>query len=246
MEFVSDSVAMVDGIDMKRKFKGITLPEILITFATVGFIAALLIPAIKQIIPNKNKIMFQKAYAIIERIVSELISDDGLYPDDLASPGLANTSPVWENGVNYHGATKFCQLFAAKLNIGGKTNCIYGYDFTTNDGITWDLPEDVFTPHSTEPIIVDVTGGTTKTSNINPNCTYDPTTCPNPDQFVINVAKNGVVSVSGYEELKYLGADPDFQPFPTCIGNQTLVNRVCIDPICTGGQKVVNGVCKGH
>lgn len=231
---------------MKKKIKGVTLPEILITLGTIAFVAALLIPAIKQMIPDRSKVMFEKAYGITERIVSDLVNDDGLYPDDLASPGLTNTAEVWRNGVNYHGTTKFCQLFVSDLNIASTASCVDGYDFQTNDGITWDLPEASFTPHSSQPIIIDVSGGTTKTSGINPNCFYDPVTCPRPDQFVINVAKNGVISVSGSKEMEYLGADSNFTPLPTCIGDQTLVDRQCVDPICANGKTPVNGVCRGH
>ena len=61
--------------------------------------------------------MFKKAYYIAERIVYELVNDDDLYPskEGLYS-GLDNTTEANYNGTTYSGNTKFCSLFAHKVN----------------------------------------------------------------------------------------------------------------------------------
>jgi len=207
---------------------GFTLAEIMVTIVLTGVLAAILIPAITRLEPNKNKIMFKKAYATAETVISELLNDDGLYPIDTINTGtneligLRNTTTATYNGVLYATTTttrpfKFCELFVAKVNVLGTTNCTAaGYDFTTSDGIVWDLPIDEYANNGdSKTIKVDVIGGTTVVTTKSPNCscaatppaTCDTTGCPNPDQFIINVTNNGKISLTGTKELEYIGSD---------------------------------------
>lgn len=131
----------------KQFHKGFTLAELMVCLALISIIATLMMPAISKLKPNKNKIMFKKAYSITERVVSELIDDNDLYPtgdeyqgfdnttevsiggqyvdkavaDSTAAGSEAGTSTVPMlpyKGVTYSGNDKFCGLFGSKLDLG--------------------------------------------------------------------------------------------------------------------------------
>lgn len=92
-------------------------------------------------------------------------------------------------------------------------------NFMTTDGITWHLPTTVaagYTTVFTDPndtpapttgtsrdILIDINGTSAKTA-ASPNCTYNVTTCPNPDQFVIHIKYNGKITIDGVKEMEYL------------------------------------------
>ena len=197
---------------MKMNTKnGFTLAELLISLGIVGVLAAVLIPSLFSAMPNKEKLMFKKAYYLVERIVSELVNDDELYPEASGdtAPYLGNTEEVVYNGVTVSGSDKFCKLFALKINRATDYNCVAGlnqaegpitnYTFKTPDGIVWVLPITTFANNSTaETILVDVNGDN------GPNCHYG-TNCEKPDKFLIAVYQDGRVSVEdGSIESKYL------------------------------------------
>lgn len=153
-----------------NKHKGMTLTEVLIALGVVGVLAAISIPQINKVKPNQEMIKFKKAFSITQRIVSELVHDDDLYPDIKGEPynsGLSNIDFVAEvHGVRYNGDEKFCKLFASRMQVVGKVDCShtsyekedvdnYGdnsgtqenytkvtFDpsFTTVDGVQWCLP----------------------------------------------------------------------------------------------------------
>ena len=106
--------------------KAFTLAELMVCLLLISVLATILLPAIMQNRPNKNKVMFRKAYYIIERVVSELINDDDLYPtnEELNVSGFANTAEVTYAGNTYSGASKFCNLFFEKVNTTtGEARC---------------------------------------------------------------------------------------------------------------------------
>lgn len=137
--------------------KAFTLAELMVCLLLISVLATILLPAIMQNRPNKNKVMFRKAYYIIERVVSELINDDDLYPtnEELNVSGFANTAEVTYAGNTYSGASKFCNLFFEKVNTttgearcnsSGETPSAVPTDeetegsFMTNDGVIWYMP----------------------------------------------------------------------------------------------------------
>ena len=98
-----------------KKF-GFTMAEMMVALAVMSVIATMLIPAIMQVRPDKPKTLFKKAYYISERIVSELINDEDLYPTVDDKEGFDNTDQVAIGGKTYEGNSKFCELFANKVN----------------------------------------------------------------------------------------------------------------------------------
>jgi prepilin-type N-terminal cleavage/methylation domain-containing protein len=207
---------------MKKAF---TLAEIMITLVVIGVMLSMITPVILQLKPNKNKLMFKKAYYITERVINELVNDERYYPTtDGSNAFFVDESNVFVNGSDYFGLTKFCNLFAIKVNTVDTANCMSSQsianqkntklntgNFTTNDGIAWHLPTTAETGFTTvfkdggqRDIIVDVNGTKQYSANTSPNCTYDAATCPKPDQFIIKVQSDGKLIVSGTLEKEYL------------------------------------------
>lgn len=128
-----------------KKTKSYTLAEVLIAMTVVGIIAAVSIPTITKLIPDKNTAMIRKAYYVVDNIVQELINDKYYYPDatgncydyieddgDATTPaqmvGLSSINGCYYGfdnrvAVKIHGTDrvvegdeKFIALFVSKLN----------------------------------------------------------------------------------------------------------------------------------
>lgn len=112
-----------------------TLAEVIVTLTVLGILAAIMLPTVSQARPNKQKILFKKAYHTAERMVYELVNDEDIYPTGGVHYGLDNVSEVQYNLVNYGSndtgdaaevaqKSKFCKLFARKVNtISDNVNC---------------------------------------------------------------------------------------------------------------------------
>lgn len=182
--------------------KAFTMAEVMVVLAVIGVLVAILTPTIVKLSPNQNKIMFKKAYYITERVINELINDETYYSyTNDTQPGFIDQSAITVDGVSITGPSKFCTLFAMKINTNSTTiNCDAAHsspvatgalnpnsgNFTTNDGMTWHLPTavqggnaNVFslpsaTPDSsTREILVDVNGTSAYDASTSPNCTYN-------------------------------------------------------------------------
>lgn len=182
----------------KHTKKAFTLAEVMVTLALISIISSILVPAIMQVKPDRNKLLFKKAYTTVERIITEIVNDDNLYPVASDTVGLDNTASVTLNDKNYSGASKFCELFALKLNIvESAANCGgTGNTFTTNDGVVWRIPSTSFAGNA--DLEIDINGDKT------PNCEYNTSNCIEPDKFKIRVSPDGGVSATGVKELLYL------------------------------------------
>ncbi len=197
---------------MKNNIKqGFSLGEMVITIGIVGFLAMVFAPMLKGIMPNQEQLMFKKAYSVTERIVYELINDEDYYPDVEGSTTkqyFGNTEEITYRGEDFSGNTKFCNLFARKLNKASEISCeTHSFKDSTDpvgtvataDGIVWILPISTFNSQTTPATIyVDVNG------KKKPNCDYDKATCKKPDRFAINVYQDGRLSVDGIMEREYL------------------------------------------
>lgn len=199
---------------MKNRSLAFSLGEVLVTLAVIGVIAAIILPAVKQTQPDRQKVLFKKAYSNIERVVTEIINDDYLYPeatktDGTPYEGLDNTSMVEINDdtTTYRGNNKFCNLMALKLNTistddihcpgtpGG--NGSYGTpSFITNEGIAYYIPSTDFATDAT--ITIDTNGEKA------PNCKFNATTCKTPDIYEILISADGGIHVDGDLEKAYL------------------------------------------
>lgn len=186
-------------ITLKRY--GFTLAEMMVCLAVLSIIATMLIPAIMQVKPAKNKILFKKAYYLAERIVTELVNDEDMYATKLGKEGFDEIEPAAIDS-SISGNTKFCKLFATKVNtVDDVPNCVSNQiAFISSDGIEWIMPITDFTADA--KIKVDVNGSDKK-----PNCMYnktDPEKCSDPDIFEIFIKKDGKMYVKDEKAKEYL------------------------------------------
>ena len=164
--------------------KGFTLAEILGTMTLIGVVAAMTLPVIVQARPNKELIMFRKAYAETTRIVNDLINDEDLYPDAEES-GLATTDALKD----------FVTYFAQKMGSKGEVVTTAKTDFTTTpsfisaDGMRWFIAYSADASNGQNfTIRVDV-------SETAGDCVSGSQNCTTPDRFRIFVAKDGRISL---------------------------------------------------
>lgn len=198
--------------------KGYTLSEVMVTMAILGLMASILLPTISKFRPNRDKMLFKKAYYVAERVIYELVNDDTYYSvSDGNYFGLDNVEQEAHIGTaSYGGKTeakqksKFCNLFSKKVNITkDEARCNSGFaeedlgkgsfttpSFYTSDGIAWYMPYTNF--ESDAPIFVDVSGSKT------PNCKASDTDCIKPDIFKIIVHRDGKMHVEGDKEVEFL------------------------------------------
>ena len=123
-----------------KKIFGFTLAELLLALSIVGIVAAVVLPGIKNIQPDREAIVLKKGYMTLTRTISSMIINDDLYPEvsdnSLISSNFANTHAVSYRGATYSGNTKFCELFMAHVNVKGIPD---GCSFSTTDGIDWTI-----------------------------------------------------------------------------------------------------------
>lgn len=203
--------------------KAFTLAEVMIALVMIGIMAALTIPIISSMGPNKKRVMFKKGYATLEQTVRELINSDVYYPVNMVSPTnctSVTTGTVEDNtyrpdttecGFAYAGITdtdvpatantdskKFYYLLSKKLNTIGTVN--YTDDtkklFTTSDGIDWYAAPS----EGNYSIIIDVNGAD------KPNTTT-PSGTVLQDRYTIVVTYQGKLEVTGAKEIEFL-TDP--------------------------------------
>jgi len=191
--------------NFNNKNKAFTLAELMVCLAIISVIATLLMPAINKLRPNKNKVMFKKAYYLSERIISELVNDEEAYPFVEDRVGFDNTDAIELNGTTYGGggsgtgdrSAKLCNLFALKMNTLSETpNCTAAatYDnpsFTTTDGVKWVMPYTTFNDQDAYYVIaLDVNGDS------EPNCLETAEGCIQPDRFEIQVRADGKMRIA--------------------------------------------------
>lgn len=205
--------------------KGFTLAEVMITLGVLGVLAAILIPAVMNVNPNTNKVMFKKAYTILEKAVNDLIGNDTYYPSYVTAQLNGLDTPL---GLSYStidpvdnipaGNDKFCYLFSQAVNTVGTVDCTFSASpnatppsFTTSDGILWYLVKPSFNSNfSTTVVIIDTNG------NKPPNCGQTQRGRPmqgcsagkNPDIYSFMITYNGKISTSVDSNAQSILADP--------------------------------------
>ena len=188
------------------KNKAFTLAETLIVTSIIGVIATIMLNSMSKLAPDKEKMLYKKAYQTVEKTVGELVNDESLYPYDLNKLGFINTAAAKLPGENtsYSGATKFRSLFAEKLNIPGRvTSSSDSATFRTSDGIQYTINN--WTPtssgtNSTTTISIDINGPKQPNTSNNVH---------NRDRYTVIVGYDGSVEPGGDKEREFLkSTDP--------------------------------------
>ena len=96
---------------MKKAF---TLSEALVTLAILGVLAAILIPVINNVRPDKDKITYKKAIYSLQSAVSNAM-------DSTEYAIAANTAAYWKDALVEE--YSFCKAIAESLNVAKGYNC---------------------------------------------------------------------------------------------------------------------------
>lgn len=99
---------------------GYTLAEVLVSLTVIGIIAAVAIPMIMNVIPNKSAIMIKKAYYTVDNVVKLLINDSYYYPDMKSNCLQGN-----DDGE-----------LVTITNTDTANNCYLGFDYVENLPLT--------------------------------------------------------------------------------------------------------------
>lgn len=196
---------------------GFTLAEILIAMGILGVIAALTMPTIHKLSPDKDKGMVLKAYKTITEINNEILNDPSLYMLNTKIYGTNNnctnilactSKPVdGQHETGYEGDAKYPHLLSDHLTLSKNYTINSGspnsYEFTTPDGLEWLM----FTINSTSDDIFYFIMIDTK-NPARQNCSYSKNTCKNPRSFLFKVEKNGAVTYADNLTRVYL-ENPD-------------------------------------
>ena len=186
----------INTLKIDKVNKAFTVAELVIVIAVIGFLAVIILSSLSNVVPNKEKALFKKAYEVTERTVSELVNDESFYAYDPERIGFLNEDVVKipNTGADTVAASKFCELFAYKLNTfdvevaleAGETVC----KFNTTDGIRWEVPGQFTASTPALP----VTSIEIKI-DVNDESLPNKDTDDDRDRFKIVVASDGGVSV---------------------------------------------------
>ncbi len=203
--------------------KGFTLQELLITMAIVGVVATLVIPQLSNMIPDRNKTMYMKAYNTLMNETADIISDSSLFPNDafngeeyeifgLGSHDRPQVAP-YSTDEHCENATKFPAILSHRLNIKGEATYPSNTtaNFVTNDGINWSFDAEIVDiyKNTQDGYKINVTINVDPSdSNASHNCVYSKT-CTKPNQFKFEIDNDGGVRAADALGIAYLQKSTD-------------------------------------
>ena len=190
------------------KKRGFTLAELLIVLGIAGVVAAVILPAINGLMPDKTKINYLKVYDELGKNIKALTSDSSIFPvvlkegstdiDVSRYPLVNNSQPLkapFNDDTKYSGDNKLCNLLAHTFGADSCSTTSYpdNSSFTTPNGMEWWISQtkrEIDTvsnkiAYQTD-IYVDV-----DSSKKSSNCMYGEDGCKQPDRFKFLLAADG-------------------------------------------------------
>ena len=191
------------------KKRGFTLAELLIVLGIAGVVAAVILPAINGLMPDKTKINYLKVYDELGKNIKALTSDSSIFPAILKEgtsdidvskyPLVNNSQPLkapFKDDTKYSGDKKFCNLLAFSMGVDDScktTSYPAQSSFTTSNGMEWWISQTKREINTAEnkisyqtDIYVDV-----DSSKKSSNCMYGEDNCKQPDRFKFLLAADG-------------------------------------------------------
>ena len=190
------------------KKHGFTLAELLIVLGIAGVVAAVILPAINGLMPDKTKINYLKVYDELGKNIKALTSDSSIFPvllkegstdiDVSRYPLVNNSQPLkapFNDDTKYSGDNKLCNLLAHTFGADSCSTTSYpdNSSFTTPNGMEWWISQTKREVDTAEnkisyqtDIYVDV-----DSSKKSSNCMYGEDGCKNPDRFKFLLAADG-------------------------------------------------------
>ena len=188
--------------------RGFTLAELLIVLGIAGVVAAVILPAINGLMPDKTKINYLKVYDELGNNIKSMVADTSLFPillkegstdiDVSRYPLVNNSQPLkapFKDDTKYSGDKKLCNLLAHTFGADSCNTTSYPdkSSFTTSNGMEWWISQtkrEIDTvsnkiAYQTD-IYVDV-----DSSKKSPNCMYGEDGCKQPDRFKFLLAADG-------------------------------------------------------
>ncbi len=188
--------------------RGFTLAELLIVLGIAGVVAAVILPAINGLMPDKTKINYLKVYDELGKNIKALTSDSSIFPvllkegstdiDVSKYPLVNNSQPLkapFNDDTKYSGDNKLCNLLAHTFGADSCSTTSYPdkSSFTTSNGMEWWISQtkrEIDTASNKiayqTDIYVDV-----DSSKESSNCMYGEDGCKQPDRFKFLLAADG-------------------------------------------------------
>lgn len=154
--------------------KGFTLQEVLIAVAIVGVVAAMIVPSVQKIMPDKTKVQYIKVYNTLTTQINDILDDQSLYWTTYKSDGTPECEGLTcrkQPVVAPYSTDNYCQLntklpaiLAHRLNLAGDPTYPSTPNITpstttfkTTDGTEWRFAIAYFSLSNWYACLVDVT-----------------------------------------------------------------------------------------
>lgn len=190
-----------------KKF-GFTLSELIVALGIIGVVAAITMPTLNNLIPDKRKVTVMKAYKTAVEITSEILADPTYYNRRASNGvdfcvGLGCDAQVLDNNPDLEdarGAKKFYYIYTSKLYADSYNTGNKGY-ITTEDVMSWVFDDATFSGLGTmddpRKATINFTVSTVEPGKSG-DCTYSKN-CQKPQKFEFQIDTNG--KISGVDEL---------------------------------------------
>lgn len=203
-----------------------TLMELLTALAVIGIVAALIAPALTNIMPDKRKMQVIKAHKVLAEVTSDLLNDPKYYHDYKMPIGTVNGKcqglAVYDNEANefialkgsmskeeylsrYSGYQRYCYLLSEKLETKDDIEELEDkkYTFSLIDGSKYVCEyEDISESHEDgTDFYVDYTITIDINGDKGSNTIATSKDVKNPDQFMFKVDTYGKVTAHPDDKL---------------------------------------------